>query len=50
MEGYNPLGAHYVANPLGMAPTGSGDEYMNIMAPMGMTDQTNTYNPNAYPR
>lgn len=50
MDGYNPLGSHYLPSPLAMNQAGTGDEYLNIMAPMPLPDQTQTFAAASYPR
>ena len=50
MEGYDPMGTQYLSNPLTMSQGASTEEYMNIMAPIGLPDQTTAYPTNAYQR
>ena len=55
MEGYDPMGTHYLPDPLAMshaaaAAAATTEEYLNIMAPMPLPDHANSYTTNAYQR
>ena len=52
MEGYDPMGTHYVPNNMALNQAAvSTEEYINVMAPMGLSDQSNPYHtPNPYAR
>lgn len=50
MDGYDPMGTHYLTSPLALNTGATTDDYMNILPPMGMPDQSNNYNSGNYVR